>query len=107
MNYLFIYYFFICFRYEIFKLQLTCHVEDAITGADMGQEGVSQPLARMGIFHQASNVNNIKECWDFAANQEVKVKTHSRFSTLIQVILRVFTPFLFITLKSVLSKWLF
>lgn len=65
-------------------------MEDAVTDTEMRQEGVSQPLARMGTFHQAGNINNIKECWDFAANQEVKAKTHSRFSTLIQFILSVF-----------------
>lgn len=47
-------------------------MEDAITGTDVGQEGVSQALARVGTFHQASYVHHIKECWDFAANQEVE-----------------------------------
>lgn len=47
-------------------------MENAITGADMGQEGISQALARMGTFDQPSNVDDIKECWDFAAMQEVK-----------------------------------
>lgn len=51
---------------------LTCHVEDAIAGADVGQEGVSQALAGMSTFHQASNVDNIEERWDFAATREVK-----------------------------------
>lgn len=58
------------------NLWLTCHVEDAVTGADMGQEGIPQALAIMSTFHQASNVNNIKERWDFAATQEVKGKSH-------------------------------
>lgn len=49
-------------------------MKDAITGSDMGQEGVPQPLARMGTLHQARNVHHIKECWDFAANQEEKAK---------------------------------
>lgn len=38
----------------------------------MGQEGVPQPLARMGTLHQACNVHHIKESWDFAANQKEK-----------------------------------
>lgn len=59
-------------------LWLTCHVEDAVTGADMGQEGVSQALASMSTFHQASNVNHIKEGWDFAVIQEAK-GTNLRF----------------------------
>lgn len=54
---------------------LTCHVENAITGADMGQEGISQALARMGTFDQPSNVDDIKECWDFAATPEVKERS--------------------------------
>lgn len=49
-------------------------MKDAITGSDMGQEGIPQPLARMGTLHQARNVHHIKECWDFAANQEEKNK---------------------------------
>lgn len=64
----------ICSWYEILDPWLTCHVEDAVTSADMGQEGISQALARMSTFHQASNVNDIKECWDSAAIQEVKGK---------------------------------
>lgn len=56
------------------NLWLTCHVEDAVTGADMGQEGISQALAIMSTFYQARNVNNIKERWDFAATQDVKGK---------------------------------
>lgn len=51
---------------------LTCHVEDAITGSDVRQEGVPQALARMGSLHQACDVHHIKECWDLAANQGVK-----------------------------------
>lgn len=61
------------------NLRLTCHVKDAIAGSDMGQEGVPQPLARMGTLHQARNVHHIKECWDFAANQEERKQ---RFSSL-------------------------
>lgn len=53
---------------------LTCHVKDAIAGSDMGQEGVPQALAGMGTLHQACNVHHIKECWNFAANQEDKTK---------------------------------
>lgn len=55
-------------------------MEDAVTGADMGQEGISQALARVGTFYQTSNVNNIKERWDFAATQDVKetMITHLR-----------------------------
>lgn len=49
-------------------------MEDAVTGADVGQEGVSQALAGMSTFHQAGNVNHIKEGWDFAVIQEVKGK---------------------------------
>lgn len=49
-------------------------MEDAVAGADMGQEGISQALAGMSTFHQASDVNNIEECWDFAATQEAKGK---------------------------------
>lgn len=70
----------ICWRHEILRekstldLWLTCHVEDAVTGADVGQEGVSQALAGMSTFHQAGNVNHIKEGWDFAVIQEVKGK---------------------------------
>ena len=45
-------------------------MEDAIACTDVGQEGVSQTLTLMSTFHQASNVHNIKECWDFAATQE-------------------------------------
>lgn len=47
-------------------------MEDAITGADIGQEGISEALASVSAFHQASNVNYIKERWNFAATQEVK-----------------------------------
>lgn len=47
-------------------------MEDAVAGADMGQEGISQALASVSTFHQASNVNYIKEGWDFATTQEVK-----------------------------------
>lgn len=54
------------------NLWLTCHVEDAVTGADVGQEGITQALASVSTFHQASDVNDIKECWDFAATQEVR-----------------------------------
>lgn len=55
---------------------LTCHVEDAVTGSDVGQEGVPQALAGMGSLHQARNVHHIEECWDLAAKQEVKtIKT--------------------------------
>lgn len=59
-------------RRETLNLRLTCQVEDAVTGADVGQEGVSQALATVGTFHQASDVHHIKECWDFAANQEAE-----------------------------------
>lgn len=45
-------------------------MEDAITGVDVGQEGISQALASMSTFHQTSNVNNIKKSWDFAATKE-------------------------------------
>lgn len=58
--------------YEVLDRWLTCHVEDAVTGADVGQEGISQTLARVGAFYQTSNVNDIKERWDFAATQDVK-----------------------------------
>lgn len=61
-------------RREILNLRLTCQVEDAVTGADVGQEGVSQALATVGTFHQASYVHHIQECRDFAANQEVEVE---------------------------------
>lgn len=57
---------------EILNLRLTCQVEDAVTGVDVGQEGVSEALARVGTFHQASYVHHIEKCWDFAANQEEK-----------------------------------
>lgn len=60
------------------RLRLTCHVKDAVAGCDMGQEGVPQPLARMGTLHQARNVHHIKECWDFAANQEERKQRFSR-----------------------------
>lgn len=33
------------------NLWLTCHVEDAITGTDVGQEGISQALASMSPFY--------------------------------------------------------
>lgn len=42
-------------------------MEQAVTGADVGQEGISQTLASMSTFDQTSDVNHIKECWDFAA----------------------------------------
>ena len=67
-----------CWWFKIIKrkatvnLWLTCHVEDAVAGADMGQEGISQALASMSTFHQTSNIYNIKERRDFAATQEVK-----------------------------------
>lgn len=54
----------------LYVYALTCHVEDAITGVDVGQEGISQALATMSTFHQTSNVNNIKKSWDFAATKE-------------------------------------
>ena len=57
-------------------------MEDAVTGADMGQEGISKALASMSTFHQASNVYNIKERWDFAATQGVKRKKSQPFQTL-------------------------
>lgn len=68
-------------RKQPLHLWLTCHVEDAVTGADMGEEGISQALASMSTFHQASNVYNIKKCWDFAASQEVKGKKGQPFKT--------------------------
>lgn len=49
-------------------------MEDAITGVDVGQEGISQALASMSTFHQTSNVNNIKKSWDFAATKREKKK---------------------------------
>lgn len=55
---------------KILNLRLTCQVEDAIAGADVGQEGVPQALARVGAFHQAGDVHHVEECRDFAANQE-------------------------------------
>lgn len=51
---------------------LTCHVENAVTGSNMGQEGVPQALAGMGSPHQARDVHHIEESWDLAANMEVK-----------------------------------
>lgn len=45
-------------------------MEDAITGIDVGQEGISQALASMSTFHQTGNVNNIKKSWDFAVTKE-------------------------------------
>lgn len=51
-------------------------MEDAVTGSDMGQEGVPQALARMGSLHQARDVHHIKERWDLAANHKGKtIKT--------------------------------
>ncbi len=47
-------------------------MEDAVTGADVRQEGISEALTSMSAFHQAGNVNHIKKCWDFAKSQEVK-----------------------------------
>lgn len=55
---------------NIFICILTCHVEDAITGIDVGQEGISQALASMSTFHQTGNVNNTKKSWDFAVTKE-------------------------------------
>lgn len=56
------------------NLGLTCQVEDAVAGAEVGQEGISEALTSMSAFHQASNVHDIKESWNVAANQEVKTK---------------------------------
>lgn len=47
-------------------------MEDAVTGADMGEEGISQALTSMSPFNQASNVNDIKERWDFAGSKSTK-----------------------------------
>lgn len=58
---------------KILNLRLTCQVEDAVAGADVGQEGVPQALARVGAFDQAGDVHHVEECWDFAANQEESV----------------------------------
>lgn len=55
---------------KLVNLRLTCQVEDAIAGADVGQEGVSQALTRVGAFHQAGDVHHVEERWDFAAKQE-------------------------------------
>lgn len=55
---------------KILNSRLTCQVEDAIAGADVGQEGVAQALTRVGALHQAGDVHHVEECWDFAANQE-------------------------------------
>lgn len=55
---------------KILNLRLTCQVEEAVAGADVGQEGVPQALARVGAFHQAGDVHHVEESWDFAANQE-------------------------------------
>lgn len=57
---------------ETVNLWLTCHVEDAVAGADMREEGISQALTSMSTFHQASNVNDIKERWDFAGSKSKK-----------------------------------
>lgn len=48
-------------------------MEDAIAGADVGQEGVAQALTTVGAFDQAGDVHHVEECWDFAANQEGSV----------------------------------
>lgn len=56
-------------------------MKDAIAGSDMGQEGVPQALAGVGTLHQACNVHHIKECWNFAANQEDKTKQDLRIET--------------------------
>lgn len=61
-------------RYASPSRLLTCHVEDAITGVDVRQEGISQALASMCTFHQARNVNNVKESRDFAAVKEEEEK---------------------------------
>lgn len=49
-------------------------MKDSIAGTDVGQEGVPQTLARVRSFHQASNIYNIKEGWDFAETQKKKKK---------------------------------
>jgi len=40
-------------------------MEDGIACPDVGEEGVSKPLALMGSLHKTRNVNNIQKRWDF------------------------------------------
>ena len=47
--------------------KLTGHVEEGITGLDVWQEGVSQPLALVGTFHQTRDVHHIEEGGHLAA----------------------------------------
>ena len=47
-------------------LWLTRHVKDAVAGADVGEEGVSQTLAGVSALHQAGDIHDIKKRRDLA-----------------------------------------
>ena len=41
-------------------------MEDAITGTDVGEEGVSKSLSFVSSLHQTSNVRNVEKSWNLA-----------------------------------------
>lgn len=43
------------------KGRLTSHVEDAVTGTNVGEECISKTLSRVGTLYQSSNVHHIEE----------------------------------------------
>lgn len=51
-------------------VKLTCHVEDAIAGTNVRQEGVAQSLSSVSSFHQPSYVHHIQKRWDFTVQCE-------------------------------------
>jgi len=51
-------------------------VKDGITGTDVGEEGVTQTLACMSTFHQASNIHHIQKRWNLTGvkyKREIKI----------------------------------
>ena len=46
-------------------------MEDGIACPDVGEEGVSKPLALMGSLHKTRNVNNIQKRWDFTEKWQI------------------------------------
>ena len=43
------------------QVGLTCRVEDAIAGTDVGQEGIAQALASVSSLHQSCYVHHVQE----------------------------------------------
>lgn len=60
------------------QVGLTCHVEDAIAGTDVGEEGVAQALTSVSSLHQYYYVYHIQEGRHLAAEPVVGVRVVER-----------------------------